>query len=69
MVGARSARRNPAAMLDQAGLPWFAELNRSLGDALDGAGFQARMRRNTALLDELAAEILARARQALPAMT
>jgi flavin-dependent dehydrogenase len=57
---------NPARMLDQAALPWFAELNRSLGDPLDEAGFQARIRRNTALLHELAAEILARARQAVP---
>jgi len=57
---------NPARLLDQAALPWFAELNRSLGDPLDDAGFQARIRRNTALLHELAAEILARARQAVP---
>jgi flavin-dependent dehydrogenase len=57
---------NPARLLDQAALPWFAELNRSLGDRLDDAGFLARIRRNTALLQELAAEILARARQAVP---
>jgi flavin-dependent dehydrogenase len=57
---------NPARLLDQAALPWFAELNRSLGDRLDQAGFQARIRRNTALLHELAAEILARARAAVP---
>ena len=57
---------NPARMLDQAALPWFAELNRSLGDDLDLAAFQARIRRNTALLHELATEILARARQAVP---
>jgi flavin-dependent dehydrogenase len=57
---------NPARLLDQAALPWFAELNRSLGDPLDDAGFQARIRRNTALLHELAAEILARVRQAVP---
>jgi flavin-dependent dehydrogenase len=57
---------NPARLLDQAALPWFAELNRSLGDVLDDAGFLARIRRNTALLHELAAEILARARLAVP---
>ena len=57
---------NPARLLDQAALPWFAELNRSLGDSLDEAGFHARIRRNTALLHELAAEILVRARQAVP---
>jgi hypothetical protein len=64
---ARSQRSaNPARLLDQAALPWFAELNRSLGDPLDEAAFHARIRRNTALLHELAAEILARARQAVP---
>lgn len=54
-------------MLDQAALPWFAELNRSLRDRLDEAAFDARMRRNTALLHELAAEIVARARSTAPA--
>ena len=64
---ARSQRSaNPARLLDQAALPWFAELNRSLGDSLDEAAFHARIRRNTALLHELAAEILSRARQAVP---
>jgi len=52
---------NPPRMLDQAALPWFAELNRSLGDALDDAAFDARLRRNVELLHELAAEIRARA--------
>ena len=33
-----SDKRNPAAMLDQAALPWFAELNASLNDPLDDAG-------------------------------
>jgi len=55
---------NPPRMLDQAALPWFAELNRSLGDPLDDAAFDARMRRNAALLHELAAEIRVRARAA-----
>jgi hypothetical protein len=59
---------NPPRMLDQAALPWFAELNRSLADPLSEAEFLARMRRNTALLHELAAEILARARAAAPAV-
>jgi flavin-dependent dehydrogenase len=58
--------QNPARMLDQAALPWFAELNRGLGDRLDDAAFHARLRRNTGLLHELAAEILARAREAVP---
>lgn len=59
---------NPPRLLDQAALPWFAELNRSLGDALDVDAFHARIRRNTVLLHELAAEILARARRSVPAI-
>jgi hypothetical protein len=58
---------NPPRLLDQAALPWFAELNRSLGDTLDDAAFDARLRRNTALLHELAAEIAERARPSTPA--
>ena len=56
-----SAKRNPAVMLDQAALPWFAELNRSLNDVLDDAQFRARVRESTAQLRRLAAEMLARA--------
>ncbi len=55
-----SEKRNRAVMLDQAKLDWFAELNRSLGDTLDDAGFRARMRENVAQLDALAAEIVER---------
>jgi flavin-dependent dehydrogenase len=62
---ARTAPNEPR-MLDQAALPWFAELNRSLGDVLDDAAFQERIRANAALLHELAAQILARARSAAP---
>jgi flavin-dependent dehydrogenase len=58
---ARSTRHNPARMLDQASLPWFAELNRGLRDALDDAGFERRMADNFARLDELAAQIVGRA--------
>jgi hypothetical protein len=39
VVGQREAK--PAVMLDQASLPWFAELNRSLNDTLDDAQFRA----------------------------
>lgn len=46
-------------MLDQASIPWFAELNRSLCDSLDDAGFRARIRENVARLEDLAAEIAA----------
>jgi len=56
-----SAKRNPAVMLDQAALPWFAELNRGLNDTLDDAQFRARVRASTEQLRTLAAEMLARA--------
>jgi len=56
-----SEKRNPAVMLDQASLPWFAELNRSLNDVLDDTQFRARVRESTGLLRTLAAEMLARA--------
>ena len=60
---AASARRNAPVMLDQAAMPWFAELNRSLKDPrLDDAGFRARIRASTAQLRQLAGEILERAR-------
>lgn len=57
---ARSAKRNPAVMLDQAALPWFAELNRSLNDTLDDAAFRQRIHASTGQLRALAAEMLAR---------
>jgi len=50
--------RPTARMLDQASLPWFAEMNRGLRDPLDDAGFRARIRANVALLEDLAAEIV-----------
>ncbi len=56
-----SRKRNPAVMLDQAALPWFAELNRSLNDQLDDEAFKARMRACVEQLRTLAGEILARA--------
>ncbi|MDH6592316.1 flavin-dependent dehydrogenase [Variovorax sp. TBS-050B] len=60
---AASAKRNVAVMLDQAAMPWFAELNRSLKDPrLDDAAFKARIRTSTAQLRQLAQEILDRAR-------
>ena len=54
---ARSEKRNPAVMLDQAALPWFAELNRSLNDVLDDDAFRARIRASTVQLNDLAREI------------
>jgi flavin-dependent dehydrogenase len=52
-----SAKRNPAQMLDQASLDWFAELNRGLRDTLDDAGVKARLRETVGQLKSLAAEI------------
>jgi len=54
-------RHNAALMLDQAGLPWFESLNRSLLDALDADGFVARIRDSVAQLEQLAAEVVGRA--------
>lgn len=59
--GTLSPRRNRPVMLDQARLQWFAQLNASLKDSLDDAGFRQRLRDNARMLAELAAEILARA--------
>jgi flavin-dependent dehydrogenase len=61
-----SPKRNEAVMLDQASLPWFAELNRGLRDELDEEGFRARIIEGVALLDTLASEIVARALQRCP---
>ena len=58
---AYSHKRNPAVMLDQAALPWFAELNRGLNDTLDDAQFRARVRESAERLLGLAAEMLERA--------
>ena len=55
---------NPAAMLDQASLPWFAALNKSLLDSLDAAAFRERIRHSTQLMRLLAAEIADRAKGA-----
>ena len=63
-----SEKKNPAVMLDQASLPWFAELNRSLTDQLDAAGFAGRMRSNIAQLDTLALQIAAHARASHPGL-
>ncbi|MES1161497.1 MAG: halogenase, partial [Rhizobacter sp.] len=63
-----SAKRNPAVMLDQASLPWFAELNRSLNDTLDDAQFRARLRAGTQQLKLLAREMVARARADHPGL-
>ena len=53
-------------MLDQASLPWFAELNRSLTDVLDDAAFAQRLHANLAQLDRLALQIAAYAQISFP---
>ncbi len=58
---ARSSRRNPAVMHDQAALPWFAELNRSLNDCVDEAAFRDRIRACAARMRALAGDMLERA--------
>ncbi len=63
-----SDKRNRRELLDQASLPWFAELNRGLRDKLDDAGFRARIRATTAQLNQLAREIVERARAEHPAL-
>ncbi len=56
-----SKHDNPAQMLDQSRLAWFAELNRGLPDALDEKGFNARIEETLAQLDAVAVEIVHRA--------
>lgn len=63
-----SGKRNRPGMLDQAALPWFAELNRSLNDPLDDAAFVERIRASARMLHRLAEELLARASAAHPGL-
>jgi flavin-dependent dehydrogenase len=65
---ATSSKRNTAVMLDQASLPWFRELNRGLRDELDEAGFFARIKGNTSLLNSLAVQIITRACAQAPSL-
>ena len=66
--GRLSLRRNPPVMLDQAALPWFAELNRSLQDPLDDAAFRQRIQLAEQRLRALALEMLQRAGAEHPAL-
>jgi flavin-dependent dehydrogenase len=61
-----SKRHNPAQMLDQASLDWFAKLNQQLKESLSPAQFDARLTENLHLLDELARQIIARAHEDYP---
>jgi flavin-dependent dehydrogenase len=66
--GRVSACRNLPVMLDQAAVPWFVELNRSLHDTLDDAAFRERIRTATKTLERLAAELLQRASSEHPGL-
>ncbi|MDE2565424.1 MAG: tryptophan 7-halogenase [Burkholderiales bacterium] len=66
--GGVSLRRNPPVMLDQASIPWFAELNRRLLDRCDEAGFRAGLRQAAVRLQQLALEIGERAQADHPAL-
>ncbi|CAD5372058.1 Halogenase [Rubrivivax sp. A210] len=63
-----SARRNRPLMLDQASVPWFVELNRSLADSLDEPAFRLRLRESALRLRALATEILDRGSAEQPAL-
>ena len=67
--GGVSERRNLPVMLDQASMPWFVELNRSLHDtALSDADYRARIRQAALTLQQLAAELLQRGLQEHPSL-
>ena len=53
-----SAKRNVAQMLDQANLPWFAQLNKELRDDLNGDELSIRIEKYLMQLNALAAEIV-----------
>ncbi|HEY0232041.1 MAG TPA: halogenase, partial [Dokdonella sp.] len=63
---AHSRGRNAAQLLDQSHLDWFVAMNRTLHDTLSREQLIARLRENIALMDRLAATIVARARDACP---
>jgi flavin-dependent dehydrogenase len=66
--GSVSHKRNLPLMLDQASVPWFVELNRSLTDRLDDTDFRQRLRDATTRLHALAAELLLRAQGQHPGL-
>ena len=63
-----SAKRNPPQMLDQASLPWFAQLNKELRDHLSDAQFMTRIDQQLLQLHALAAEIVVASRKDYPAL-
>jgi hypothetical protein len=60
--------RLPPRFLDQAQLPWFAELNRALQDEHDDASFRAAIRSNLQCLRDLAREVREVAVRSLPSL-
>lgn len=54
--------------LDQYGIEWFRDINEALSDELDDDAFVARMQGNVVLMDRLAAELLAGAREQYPGL-
>jgi flavin-dependent dehydrogenase len=67
--GEVSHKRNPALLLDQASVPWFAELNRSLEDTLDDASYRSKLRASALRLRALATELLARGQSEYPQLS
>jgi flavin-dependent dehydrogenase len=56
-----SRKRNPRHMMDQRDLTWFADMNRTLHDALDDESLAARLRNNVHMMRLLAAGTIERA--------
>lgn len=61
-----AALRADGRFLNQWAIEWFHEMNRALGDTLDDAAFEARLRANVVCMRRLAAELLAEARRHHP---
>lgn len=61
-----SAKRNPAQMLDQARLPWFAKLNKELRDVLSTEEFLRRIDQQLLQLHAVAAEIVIESQRDYP---
>jgi hypothetical protein len=61
-----NTKRNGDVFLDQAKLPWFWDLNKSLNDTLDEAAFRQRIRDNVLMLNELAWQIVEKAHTRCP---
>lgn len=61
-----SAKRNPAQMLDQASLPWFAKLNKELRDVLSTEEFMRRIDQQLLQLHAVAAEIVIESQRDYP---